>query len=90
MDPPAMTDMNEAILNVGRRGCLRHTPEQKRARVEACEASGLSFPRFAALHGGNYQILVFRVKKSRQGDPRMGSSTFSDKSHGAFYLENRR
>jgi hypothetical protein len=28
MDATAMTDINEAILNAGRRGCLRHTPEQ--------------------------------------------------------------
>jgi transposase-like protein len=62
-----------------------HIPEQKQALVEACEASGLSFPRIAALHEVNYQTLVFQVKKSRQGDPRMESSTFSDKSHGAFY-----
>jgi hypothetical protein len=53
MDASAMTDMDELILKSDRRGRLRHTPEQKRARVEACEASGLSFPRIAALHGGN-------------------------------------
>jgi hypothetical protein len=85
MDATAMTDMNEAILKAGRRGHLRQTPVQKQALVEACEASGLSFPRFAAPHGGNCQTLVFRVKKSRQGDPRMDSSTFPDKSRGAFY-----
>jgi hypothetical protein len=28
MDPPAMTDINEAILKAGRHGPLRHTPEQ--------------------------------------------------------------
>jgi hypothetical protein len=28
MEPPAMTKMNEAILKAGRRGRLRHTPEQ--------------------------------------------------------------
>jgi hypothetical protein len=76
----------ELILKSDRRGLLRHTPEQKRARVEACEASGLSFPRIAALHEGNYQTLVSWFKKSRHGDPRMESSTFSDKSHGALFL----
>jgi hypothetical protein len=40
-------------LKAARRGRLRHTAEQKQALYEACEASGLSFPRFAALHGGN-------------------------------------
>ncbi|MCU0753470.1 MAG: hypothetical protein MUC40_10715 [Akkermansiaceae bacterium] len=50
-----MTDMNGVILKADRRGCLRHTPVQKRKLVEAYEASGLSCPRFAAPHGGNYQ-----------------------------------
>jgi hypothetical protein len=35
MDATAMTDMNEAILKADRRGCLRWTPEQKQALVEA-------------------------------------------------------
>jgi hypothetical protein len=85
MDAPAMTDINEAILKAARRGRLRCTPEQKQALVEAYEASGPSFPRFAAPHGGNLHTLVSRFKKSRQGDPRMDSSTFPDKSRGAFY-----
>jgi hypothetical protein len=42
MDAPTMTDINEAILKAGRRGRLRHTPEQKQALVEAYEASGNS------------------------------------------------
>ncbi|MCU0779436.1 MAG: hypothetical protein MUF86_17475, partial [Akkermansiaceae bacterium] len=61
MNATAMTDMNEAILKAGRRGCLRCTPEQKQAPVEACEASALSCPRFAAPHGGNYQTFVFSL-----------------------------
>jgi transposase-like protein len=62
MDATAMTDINEAILKAGRRGRLRHTAEEKRAAVEAYEASGLSCPRFAALHGGNYQTLVYWLR----------------------------
>ncbi|MCB1130210.1 MAG: transposase [Verrucomicrobiae bacterium] len=46
---------------------MRYTPEQKQALVEAYEASGLSCPRFAALHGVNYQTLVSWLKKRRQG-----------------------
>lgn len=53
-----MTDMNEVILKADRRGLLRCTTEQKQALVEAYEASGLSGPRFCALHGVNYQTLV--------------------------------
>ena len=52
-----MTDMNEVILKADRRGRLRYTPEQKQALIEAYETSGLSCPRFAALHGVNYQTL---------------------------------
>lgn len=63
-----MTDMNEVILKADRRGRLRYTAEQKQALVEAYEASGLSCPRFAALHGVNYQTLVSWLKKRRQGD----------------------
>lgn len=61
-----MTDMNEVILKADRRGRLRYTPEQKQALIEAYESSGLSGPRFAALHGVNYQTLVSWLKKRRQ------------------------
>jgi len=64
-----MTDMNEVILKADRRGRLRYTAEQKQALVEAYETSGLSCPRFAALHGVHYQTLVSWLKKRRQADP---------------------
>lgn len=64
-----MTDMNEVILKADRRGRLRYTPEQKQALVEAYGTSGLSAPRFAAMHGVNYQTLVSWLKKRRQPDP---------------------
>lgn len=64
-----MTDMNEVILKADRRGRLRYTPEQKQALVDAYKTSGLSCPRFAALHGVNYQTLVSWLKKRRQADP---------------------
>jgi transposase-like protein len=63
-----MTDMNEVILKADRRGRLRYTPEQKQVLVAAYEASGLSGPRFAALHGVNYQTLVSWLKKRRVDD----------------------
>ncbi len=63
-----MTDMNEVILKTDRRGRLRYTAEQKQALVAAYEASGLSGPRFAALHGVNYQTLVSWLRKRRQHD----------------------
>lgn len=53
-----MTAMNDDIMKADRRGRLRYTPEQREALVKACEASGLSTPRFAALHGVKYQTLA--------------------------------
>lgn len=64
-----MTDMNEMILKADRRGRLRYTSEQKEALVAAYAASGLSGPRFAALHGVNYQTLVSWLRKRRHDDP---------------------
>ena len=64
-----MTDMNELIMKTDRQGRLRYTAEQKQALVEAYEASGLSGPRFAALHGVNYQTLVSWLRKRRREDP---------------------
>jgi transposase-like protein len=47
--------MNESIMKTDRLGRLRYAPEQKAAIIEAYLASGMSAPRFAALHGVNYQ-----------------------------------
>lgn len=48
-----------------RRGRLRYTPEQKNTMIDAYLASGLSAPRFASLHGVNYQTLVSWIKKAK-------------------------
>jgi transposase-like protein len=57
--------MNESLLKSDRQGRLRYTPEQKKTMVDAYLASGLSAPRFAALHGVNYQTLIYWIKKSK-------------------------
>ena len=57
--------MNESLMKTDRRGRLRYTPEQKKTMIEAFQASGLSAPRFAALHGVNYQTLVSWIKKAK-------------------------
>ena len=57
--------MNESIMKTDRRGRLRYTPEQKKTMVDAYLASGLSAPRFASLHGVNYQTLVSWIKKGK-------------------------
>jgi transposase-like protein len=71
--------MNESIMKIDRRGRLRYTPEQKKTMVEAYQASGLSAPRFATLHGVNYQTLVSWIKKGKTA----GSSDPPRSSHPA-------
>ena len=60
-----MTAMNESIMKSDRLGRLRYAPEQKKAMVDAYHTSGLSAPRFAALHGVNYQTLIYWIRKSK-------------------------
>jgi len=55
--------MNESIIKSDRRGRLGYTAEYKQALIEAYEASGLSGPKFAELHGVNYQTLAYWLKK---------------------------
>ena len=55
-------------MKTDRRGRLRYTPEQKKTMVDAYLASGLSAPRFATLHGVNYQTLVSWIKKGKTKD----------------------
>ena len=62
--------MNKAILKSDRRGRLRYTPDQREALVKACQASGLSTPRFAAIHGVKYQTLAAWIHRhNRQAKP---------------------
>jgi transposase-like protein len=61
--------MNDTIVKSDRRGRLRYTPEQKAALVEAYQSSGLSGPRFAAIHGVNYQTLASWLQKLKQTSP---------------------
>ena len=57
--------MNETIIKVDRRGRLRYAAEHKQALIEAYQASGLSGPKFAELHGVPYQTLISWLKKRR-------------------------
>jgi hypothetical protein len=53
-----MTATHVEIMKSDRRGRLCYTQEQRDALVKACKASGLSTPRFAAIHGVKYQTLA--------------------------------
>jgi Transposase len=72
-----MTATTDNIIKSDRRGRLRYTPEQRESLVKACQASGLSTPRFAAIHGVKYQTLAAWIhrhkrpaKPARPGLPR--------------------
>jgi transposase-like protein len=61
-----MTATDDSILKADRRGRLRYSAEQRSALVEAFQSSGLSGPRFAALHGVAYQTLAAWVLKRKK------------------------
>lgn len=65
-----MNATQESLVRFDRRGRLRYSPEQKAALLEAYDASGLSGPKFAALHGVKYQTLAAWIQKRK----RAGSS----------------
>ena len=61
-----MTATHDSILKVSRRGRLCDSAEQRSALVEAYPSSGLSAPRFAAVHGVAYQTLAAWVLKRKK------------------------
>jgi len=61
-----MTATNDGILKADRRGRLSYSPEQRSVLVAAFQASGLSGPRFAALHGVKYQTLANWLQKRKR------------------------
>ena len=62
-----MTATNDVIMKADRRGRLRYSAEQKAALVEAYDTSGVSGPRFAAIHGVNYQTFAGWLQKRKRG-----------------------
>ena len=60
-----MTETHAIILKSDRRGRLRFTPEQRLALLDAYDASGLSGPKFAQLHGVNYQTFAGWFQRKR-------------------------
>lgn len=71
-----MTTPNDSILKMDRQGRLRYSSQQRSTMVDAYFTSGLSAPRFAALHGVNYQTLVYWIRKSK-AKPSAESNTTS-------------
>jgi transposase-like protein len=67
-----MNATHEAIIRCDRRGRLRYTREQREAMLEAYSGSGLSGPRFAALHGVNYQTFAGWLQRRRRAGAQGG------------------
>jgi len=68
-------------MKVDGRGRLRYTAEQRTSLLNAYDASGLSGPKFAALHGVKYQTFaVWRNTRTHPGalpkHPASNPSTF--------------
>jgi hypothetical protein len=61
-----MDATHDALVKSDRRGRLRYAPEQKAAILDAFASSGLSGPKFAALHGVKYQTFAAWVQKRKQ------------------------
>jgi hypothetical protein len=61
-----MNATHEGLVKCDRRGRLRYAPGQRQALLEAYTASGLSGPKFAALHGVKYQTLAFWLQKRKR------------------------
>jgi len=57
---------HDSIVKSDRRGRLRYSKEQKSELVAAYQSSGLSGPRFAEIHGVNYQTLASWLQKRKK------------------------
>ncbi len=58
--------MNESLIRQDRLGRMRFTREQRESLLDAYEASGLTGPQFAALHGVAYQTFATWAQKRRK------------------------
>jgi len=58
--------MNDGMIKSDVRGRLHYSREQKSALVQAFKTSGLSGPRFAALHGVKYQTLASWIQRRKR------------------------
>jgi hypothetical protein len=63
-----MTDTHHAIIKADQRGRLRFASEQRATLLAAYDTSGLSGPKFAQLHGLNYQTFAGWLQR-RTRDP---------------------
>ena len=62
-----MTDTHHAIIKADQRGRLHFTPDQRATLLAAYDTSGLSGPKFAQLHGLNYQTFAGWLQRRKRG-----------------------
>ena len=62
-----MTDTHHAIIKADQRGRLRFAPDQRAILLAAYDTSGLSGPKFAQLHGLNYQTFAGWLQRRKRG-----------------------
>jgi transposase-like protein len=70
-----MTETHDIILKSDRRGRIRFTPEQRSSMLDAYDASGLSGPKFAQLHGVNYQTFAGWFQRRKRGHAPVAAGT---------------
>lgn len=62
-----MTDTHHAIIKADQRGRLRFAPDQRATLLAAYDTSGLSGPKFAQVHGLNYQTFAGWLQRRKRG-----------------------
>ena len=70
-----MTETHDIILKSDQRGRIRFTPEQRTAMLDTYDASGLSGPKFAQLHGVNYQTFADWFQRRKRGHATVAAGT---------------
>lgn len=67
-----MNATHDSLVRSDRRGRLRYTSGQREALLNAYDSSGLSGPKFAALHGVKYQTFAAWLQRRKRSDPAAG------------------
>lgn len=70
-----MSETHDIVIKSDRRGRLRFTREQRATMLEAYDGSGLSGPKFAQLHGINYQTFAGWVQRRKRPAPPAATRT---------------
>ncbi len=70
-----MTETHDIILKSDQRGRIRFTHEQRTAMLDTYDASGLSGPKFAQLHGVNYQTFAGWFQRRKRGHATVAAGT---------------